>query len=365
MGSAFKITSLADVSGIETQMRTIESEIALMYFRFSSQTTLNGPQQMIGGVTDEYENTSGLASYSGATYYSGSGGYLTNRVPEGTSTVMFDSYDTSANGDTQFYLYSGGYTKFGQAFHVGTQAMALKTLMWNAAANGAPTGTVTYSVYSVTGNSGSYTPNTVISSTTQNATSYSSAAWGINNRANVTLTFPSDVILQANTPYIATCEYSGGNGSNLIKAMLDTSSPTHAGNACTYSGTAWTATANDFPFEIVGTPYYGTVNQANLNSNATNAVGTPTKVNINILYADWGTNTAIPNTDLTAQVVANSTTATLTLSSSTINVGQGYKIMQGSGNVPSGLSTPISLGYNINLSNNKPINIHATTLTWK
>ena len=148
------------------------------------------------------------------------------------ATLLTD-YPTS-NQSKSFYCASDQNTGVAQTFSVsGNYSLAYFQLYLEK--TGTPSGAITVSIYSVTGGSGSQTPNTLIA----NSTISLDASSLTTSYTLYTFNF-SGVNLVSGTTYMIVMTFSGGGGSNYVKVGVGNSSV--SGNSAFYVS-SWNTTS--------------------------------------------------------------------------------------------------------------------------
>ena len=163
---------------------------------------------------------------------------------------LVDSYDET-NGDASIVVgETGAAIRQGQSF-LGTGKPLFQAGFYMARV-GSPVGNVTATLYAHSatfGTTGTATGSPLATSTAKDAASLStSLTW-------VAFDFDGTVTLTNGTPYVIVVEASNlGTNANSLRVRRDGSSPTHAGNACTYVST-WNATGGvDLMFRVYANP---------------------------------------------------------------------------------------------------------------
>lgn len=142
--------------------------------------------------------------------------------------TIVDSY-SETNKDTGVYEYSPG--KIGQSFTgVAGNITSCKFYLQKV---GSPTHNLYAVLYAHSGTFGTSSVPTGAALATSDAVDASSlpASFGL-----VTFTFSSTYAMSAATKYVISLEPDGGDVSNQMQVGTDGSSPSHAGNECSYSG---------------------------------------------------------------------------------------------------------------------------------
>lgn len=104
---------------------------------------------------------------------------------------------------------------------------------------GSPTGTLVAKIYAHSGTLGTSSVPTGAALATSNSFDVATLT---TSYQTVELQFPAPwVQFAANTSYVVTLEYSGGDFTNYVHVGYDGSSPGHAGNKCTRAASTWIA----------------------------------------------------------------------------------------------------------------------------
>ena len=159
-----------------------------------------------------------------------------------TAGPTYDSY-AEANSDSELTLNSGGVVGVGQSFTgeagIGSTLASAKFYMKKT---NSPTGNAVAKVYAAFGTDG-------VSAIPSGAALATSGNFDVStltgSLALVTFTFTgaNKIALTRDTVYIVTVEYAGGDGTDNIQVGYDGSSPAHAGNYVSLTGSVWTANA--------------------------------------------------------------------------------------------------------------------------
>lgn len=163
--------------------------------------------------------------------------------------TLVDKYDASNyNAYTSLYGASG---KVGQSFAVPKKGVLVGGASLMVGTVGSPTGNLYVRIFA---HSGTFGESSV--PTGSALVSFAVDVTTLNNPAAI-MTMLSDGVsslsLTRGGNYVLTLEYTGGDSSNYVRYAYDSSSPTHAGNFCSFNGSAWAAdTAKDLVFAITG-----------------------------------------------------------------------------------------------------------------
>lgn len=223
----------------------IENNIMLAFFKMSVASGLT-VFNLMDGIMDEFEDETGVATKTNATYNS-SDDYFYNEyvdIATGGSAVSGGDLDTtvasdvysSTNQSADMYMNSV-YTGGGQATHIDGN---IKSVQFYIKKYGSPTGNAVAKIYAVdhtvgtdshpTGSALATSGNFDVSTLT---TSYQ---W-------ITFTFSSTYVGTGDLAIVM--EYSGGDGDNYVNIGVDTSTPTHSGNGVRQHYTTGWADAED------------------------------------------------------------------------------------------------------------------------
>ena len=196
------------------------------------------------------------------------------------TTGVVDYYP-EANGDGGYAIQGAlGYSGAGQSF-TGNGA-SLTSVKFYLRKIGVPTGNATISLYAHSGTYGTSsvpTGSALVSASAYDVTALTTSYQLI----EFTFTTPYDSVY--GTKYVATIQYTGGDFSNYIQARRDSSSPTHAGNASSLTGSNWSADSNrDLIFYVYGlggsSDLSVNVNDGLRVSESLSATDTPKKINV-------------------------------------------------------------------------------------
>ena len=147
-------------------------------------------------------------------------------------------YYSEANFSAQQSMYLGYVEKIGQS--ITGNGFPLTSAKFYMNKTGSPTGDVTAELYAHSGTFGQTSVGTgsVLATSDSIDASVISTSYGL-----ITFTFSTPYNLVNGEYYILAVCYSGGDALNLVRAGLDSSSPSHVGNYCYYSGGGWTASS--------------------------------------------------------------------------------------------------------------------------
>lgn len=154
------------------------------------------------------------------------------------ATQLLTSYSES-NRDDRYILYSGSIIRAGQSFLGNGRKIA--SVQFQLSKTGSPTGNATVSVYAHSGTFGTSSVGTGSALATSSTLDVSTLD-GTYTLTEFTFSGDNAILLEAGTPYVVVLEYSGGDISNNVNLGVDTSSPTHEGNATNYVA-SWSAAA--------------------------------------------------------------------------------------------------------------------------
>ncbi len=161
-----------------------------------------------------------------------------------STAQTIDGYSTPNAFNT---LYSGSYTRAGQAFALGA-SKTISGVKFSLAKTGSPTGNITAYLYACTGTPGSTGVPTgsalATSSTLDISTLSTSYAW-----TPFTFTTPYAATSGNYCVYVA---YSGGDSSNKL-AIQSNGAGIHAGNGFDYNGSYTAYTTTDYLFQLLAT----------------------------------------------------------------------------------------------------------------
>ena len=164
-----------------------------------------------------------------------------------SAVVTLDEY-ALANANTTQLLVGGVVEAIGQSFPLAGPSV-LTGLTFSAAKFGSPPGYVYGRVYEATGTHGTDAtptgdPLVEIAVLASSLSAYPTLA------ASVFLI--DDLRLDAGT-YVSTISYDdGADPANSVLVGIDSTSPTHAGNASRLVGGSWSTSANDLVFVVSG-----------------------------------------------------------------------------------------------------------------
>lgn len=161
-------------------------------------------------------------------------------------TILADSY-AETNGNSSWATYSP-YTIESQSFTAISGVLdSCKFYLYKF---GSPTGNITAALYAHTGTYG--TSSTPTGSALATSSTY--LAQDLTTTPTlITFTFSGSnrVTLVPGTKYCLTYSFSGGNSSNRIETLLDTTSPTHSGNLAEWNSGTWDLyPSDDLPFYL-------------------------------------------------------------------------------------------------------------------
>jgi len=152
--------------------------------------------------------------------------------------TVADSY-SEANQDATQNLGDGTTTAVGQSFSsLGTGSPAkIANALFYLSKTGNPTGNAIAKLYA---HSGTYGTSSVPTGNALAATQNFDVSTLTGALTLTTFEFSDSYDLTADTEYVITLEYNGGDGANYINVGVDASTPTHTGNFSTYTET-WAA----------------------------------------------------------------------------------------------------------------------------
>lgn len=160
--------------------------------------------------------------------------------------TVIDSYKAGA----QAYLIYAGEEMRAQSFEV-EHPHVLVSAMFKIKKQGSPLGNMYAEIWTHTGTYGSSSKPGVLLATSDPK----EIADLTLSTVETEFTFSDDDCIQLDgiENYCSIIKYDAGNISNCLVALVDSASPTHAGNAATYSGTTWTeAAGTDMYFSVTG-----------------------------------------------------------------------------------------------------------------
>lgn len=186
---------------------------------------------------------------AGGTQVSGS-------VVTSPSIVMLGDLDDnypSSNNNTSTQLGTGGAKQLGQSFTAGISA-PLTAATFYLRKVGSPTGTMVAKLYSHSGTYGtSSQPGTLLATSNTWDVSRGTAAFSL-----VTFYFSTPYTMTSGTNYVIVLETTSGDGAtNFIESALDSTSPTHSGNASTSTDLVSYATYSGY--DVIFYTYTGMV----------------------------------------------------------------------------------------------------------
>ena len=256
----------------------------------TQRTLLQAIASTVQKLTLEQKAAMDEATYVDVTK-SGNNYTITNN-----GTGLGDSYsETNKDSQINLSLYNGGSFRSigGQAFIASSaNTNMLTSCKFYIKKAGAPTGSAYARLYALSGSVGT----TGIGTGSPLA---SSAAFDVStlttSDALITFTFSSPYALSPNTGYVIALEYTtGGDSVNYVIMGIDSSSPTHSGNACYNQNGSWTALPDSdaiFYMYYTTTTTTGTIKSAAIVKDA----------NIGLRY--WG--------DIVANLVAGAAGSTI------------------------------------------------------
>lgn len=160
--------------------------------------------------------------------------------------AVIDSYSETNANSYGSNLNSTGLTAIGQSFTGDGGSAGLARFY--ARKVGSPTGNMVAKIFA---HSGTFGTSSVPSGAALATSDPVDAATLTGTETLTAFTFPAPVTVTAGTKYLVTIEYSGGNGSNYVQTGIDTSSPTHGGNAYyTVSGSDTAVSSWDLVFYV-------------------------------------------------------------------------------------------------------------------
>lgn len=163
--------------------------------------------------------------------------------------VLIDSY-SETNQSNDVAVRSGSNIAVSQSFDPGATSYSVTSCKFDLKKAGSPTGNATAVLYAHSGTYGTSSVPTGAALATSNNFDVSTltTSYVLNE-----LTFPTPYIIDANTKYTITFNFSGGDASNEVFLGSDNSSPTHSGNIARYVS-SWTAAGGeDACFYVYGT----------------------------------------------------------------------------------------------------------------
>ena len=164
------------------------------------------------------------------------------------SESVMDSYSES-NQDTDQDLGVGTtYQKVGQSFTGNGEILTKATFYLKKQGN--PTGNIVARLYAHTGTFGTNSLPTSPIILTSRAIDITTLT---TSYALIDFVFDNWYPTTNNTKYFISVEYSGGNGSELLRAGYDSTSSSHGGNRARSDGT-WSTNTADLCFYVYGIP---------------------------------------------------------------------------------------------------------------
>lgn len=142
--------------------------------------------------------------------------------------VLVDNYDFS-NGDSTVSLYISSIFRAGQSFTTDSTGGYLHSLAVQIQSVGSPTGNIVAELYAHSGTYGTDgvpTGSVLATSGTIDVTTIPTAP----SLATFFFTGVNAVVLTPNTNYALVVRVTGGNASNYINLIYDSTTPTHPGN---------------------------------------------------------------------------------------------------------------------------------------
>ena len=233
---------------------------------------------------------------------------------------LVDSYDVS-HFDSGWLLYNGGTTSDGQSFTPSITCV-LDYIKVNMAKNLSATGLATASIYAHSGTYGVNSKPTGPALATSDTLDVSTLlhSWQLKT---FTFTGANRIILNNNTHYVLTINYSGGDVNNSVYVGTDQSSPTASGNFCEYY-TTWTAHSNiDMIYYVYG-------------ANEIPTVTVPANATIS------GVNTGDDKTAVNGILKGNGSVISAVVSGTDIKTVNGFSIL-GAGNISAGTVSTVSV----------------------
>ena len=181
-----------------------------------------------------------------------SAGTLTARFL--SSSTVEDSYSES-NANSNASIYNGSLIRYGQSFNPSVSGL-IETAKFYLKKTGAPTGNATAKLYAHTGTFGT-------SSTPTGAALGTSDTFDVSTLTTssvlTTLTFTgaNRAALTAGTKYCIEILYNdaSSDSSNFLSVGIDTTSPTHGGNAFSYDSSYAAIAGTDMPFYVNASTY--------------------------------------------------------------------------------------------------------------
>ncbi len=167
-----------------------------------------------------------------------------------TSTVQ-DSY-SETNANTTLGT-DGTIVRYGQSFTASVSGL-LETAQFYISKFGSPTGTVTANLYAHTGTFGTTGTPTGAALATSGTLDISTLTTS-NVLTTFTFTTTNRYAIVAGTKYCIELIYTGGDASNYLVVGVDTTAPTHSGNAFSYNGSYTAIAGDDIPFYVNASEY--------------------------------------------------------------------------------------------------------------
>ena len=165
------------------------------------------------------------------------------------SIILVDSF-SETNADAYNGMYGGWYIKRAQSFTA--KAGNLSSCKFYLKKAGSPTGNAVAILYAHSGTYGASSVPTGAALATSNNFGVSTLTTS-NQLIEFTFTGAQQYAMINGTYYCITCEYSGGDSSNLIYVASDVSSPTHGGNAAEYLSSWAALSGHDNCFYVYAT----------------------------------------------------------------------------------------------------------------
>jgi hypothetical protein len=139
-----------------------------------------------------------------------------------------------------------------QSFTPASSATLRSVKFYLKKALGSPTGDAVSRIYAHSGTYGTSSVPTGSALATSDGYDVSTIASADFELVTLTFSGPNQISVSGGTNYCVTIEYTNGDGSNLIQAGTDSSSPTHDGNESAYNGSTWAANVGvDLVFYVI------------------------------------------------------------------------------------------------------------------
>ena len=201
---------------------------------------------------------------------------------------IIDSYSES-NKNATIILDNGDYDGVCQSF-TNTSASTLDSCKLYLYKSGSPTGNCYAKIYAHSGTYGTSSVPTGDVLATSEALDVTTISNSVFELKTFSFTGANRISLSATTYYVLTISFGGGPGYfDGIYVGIDSSSPTHDGNAGSLLGTTWSAlSGNDACFYVYSASSgpanlksYNTNLKANIKSINTNAIANTKTLNTN------------------------------------------------------------------------------------